>query len=63
MAMKLTITTHDEQTRRDRDYWRRESPESRLSEVERLRMESGKFLYEYPSRLRRTVTITRREQG
>lgn len=63
MVMKLTITTHDEQTRRDRNFWQRQTPESRLSEVERLRIEAGKFLYEYPSRLRRTVKITRRLQG
>jgi len=61
--MKLTITTHDEQTRQDRAFWHRQTPESRLSEVERLREEAGKFLYEYPSRLRRTVEITRRTQG
>ena len=54
--MKLTITTHAEQAKRDRAYWRTRTPEERLDEVERLRMEAGKFLYEYPSRLRRTVT-------
>ena len=57
--MKLTVTTHEEQARRDREYWRSRTPEERLSEVERLRLEAGKFLYEYPSRLRRVVTITR----
>lgn len=37
------------------------SPEERLNQVELLRMEAGKFLYEYPARLRRIVTITRRK--
>ncbi len=55
--MKLTITTHAEQARRDRAYWRSRTPEERLDEVERLRLEAGKFLYEYPSRLRRSVTV------
>ena len=36
------------------------SPEDRLNEVELLRIEGGKFLYEYPTRLRRVIKITRR---
>jgi hypothetical protein len=59
-AMKLAITTHAEQAKQDRAYWRSCTPEERLDAVELLRLEAGKFLYEYPSRLRRTVTITRR---
>ena len=58
--MKLTITTHAEQTSRDRSFWQAQSPDTRLNELERLRLEAGKFLYEYPSRLRRTVAINRR---
>jgi hypothetical protein len=58
--MKMTITTHVEQARQDRAYWHKRTPEERLNEVERLRVEAGKFLYEYPSRLRRTVAIVRR---
>ena len=60
LAMKLTITTHAEQARQDRAYWLKQPPEERLNEVERLRLEAGKFLYEYPSRLRRTVAVTGR---
>ena len=60
MRMELTITTHEEQAKQDRAYWRSRTPEERLDEVERLRLEAGKFLYEYPARLRRVVTITRR---
>ena len=59
-VMKLTITTHAEQAERDRAYWRIRTPEERLDEVERLRREAGKFLYEYTSRLRRTVAVARR---
>ncbi|MCK5862437.1 MAG: hypothetical protein KAH38_08120 [Candidatus Hydrogenedentes bacterium] len=59
--MKLTITTHEEQAEKDRKYWLRRTPEERLSHVEDLRIEAGKFLYdEYPSRLRRIITVTRR---
>ncbi len=58
--MKLTVTTHEEQAKQDRLYWRSRTPEERLDAVELLRIEAGKFLYEYPTRLRRVVTITRR---
>lgn len=36
------------------------SPEDRLNEVELLRIEGGKFLYEYPTRLQRVIKITRK---
>jgi len=58
--MKLKVTTHEEQARYDREYWKSRTPEERLDEVERLRLEAGKFLYEYPARLRRVVKITRK---
>lgn len=35
------------------------SPEKRLDILEQLRLEAGKFLYEYPARLRRTVKVAR----
>jgi len=28
--------------------------------VETLRMEAGRFLYDYPARLRRVITVTRK---
>ena len=49
MKWKLTITNHEEQARSDREFWRSRSPEERLDAVETLRIEAGKFLYEYPS--------------
>ena len=61
--MKLIITTHAEQARSDRAFWSEQPPEARLAEVERLRTEAGRFLYEYPSRLRRTVTICAKDKG
>ena len=47
----------------DRDELQRRlsmTPEERLDEVERLRIEVGKFLYEYPARLQRVVKVIRR---
>lgn len=37
------------------------TPEERLDLVEQLRIHSGKFLYEYPTRLRRIIKVTRRK--
>lgn len=34
--------------------------EERLDEVERLRLEAGKFMYEYPTRLQRVLTAVRK---
>ena len=36
------------------------SPEERLDEVERLRLEAGKFMYEYPARFQRVLTAVRK---
>jgi hypothetical protein len=58
--MKLTITTHEKQSKETRAYWRSRTPEERLDEVERLRLEAGKFLYKYPCRFQKVVTIRRR---
>ncbi len=35
------------------------TPEERLNIVEVLRLESGKFLYEYPTKFRRVVKVIR----
>lgn len=35
--------------------------EERLDLVEQLRIQSGKFLYEYPTRFRRIIKVTRRK--
>lgn len=35
----------------------------RLERVEQLRIESGKFLYEYPTGLQRVLTAVRRLRG
>ncbi len=58
--LRLVVSTHEDQDREDREYWRNRSPEERLEALELLRIESGKLLYDYPARLRRTVTVTRK---
>lgn len=61
MKLKLRVTTHEQLAEEDRNYWLQRTPAERLSEVERLRMEAGKFLYDYPARLQRVVKVTRRK--
>jgi len=62
MDKAITITTQDELEKLDRETWSHASGEERLMEVERLRQEAGKFLYETPFRFRRVLKITRRPQ-
>ena len=61
MVRKIKVYTnfkaHEEEERQRR---RALSPEERLNEVELLRLEGGKFLYEYPAKFRRVIKITRR---
>ncbi len=54
---------HNELSSYDREFSRSLSPEERLNLVELLRIEAGKFLYEYPARLRRITKVTRRTQS
>ena len=59
-ALKIKNTTHEELAAEDKEYMRSLTPEERLSLLETLRQEAGKFAYEYPSRLPRVITVTRR---
>ena len=55
--MKLTITKlHVNNTKKKSS---KQTCEERLEIVEQLRLESGKFLYEYPARLRRIIKVIR----
>jgi hypothetical protein len=56
---RLNVTDQAAQTRADREAWRACTPEERLDAVEALRLQAGKFIYEYPTRLRRLLTVTR----
>jgi hypothetical protein len=61
MERKMRVfQNHEELAKHDHAYFMSLTPEERLDLVEILRLEAGKFLYDYPSRLRRTVTVTRR---
>jgi hypothetical protein len=55
----LRVTDHRTLAAEDRRAWRERTPEERLDAVERLRLESGQFLHEYPARLRRLLTVAR----
>ena len=56
--VRLTVTDQASQMQADREAWRACTPEERLDAVEALRLQAGKFLYEYPTRLRRLLTVT-----
>ena len=57
----INVTNHKEQRENDRKLWRGLSPEERLDIVEKLRIEAGKFLYEYPARMKKVITVTNRK--
>jgi hypothetical protein len=60
MEKKIINTTHEKQAVEDRKFWKEQTPEYRLDVLERLRIEAGKFIYEYPARLQRIITVTRK---
>ncbi len=49
MQKVIRNTTHEEQAREDREFWRKQTPEYRLDILEQLRLQAGRFLYEYPA--------------
>ena len=57
MELKVKITKLHSQEKADWDI--PNNPESRLDIVEQLRLQSGKFLYEYPTRFRRIIKVVR----
>ncbi len=63
VEMKIKKTTHAEQEREDREYYRSLTPQQRLKIVEQLRLQAGKFLYEYPAPFRRVLTVIRKTPG
>jgi hypothetical protein len=58
-AARLNVTDQAAQARADREAWRACTPEQRLDAVEALRLQAGKFIDEYPTRLRRLLTVPR----
>ena len=63
MIKIIEITTHAKQAADDRKFWLSQTPEHRLDAVEKLRLEAGNFLYEYPTRFQRIIRITHWKRG
>ena len=56
--MKITVKNiHDKK----KEEIQASTSEERLDLVEQLRIQSGKFLYDYPARFRRTIRVFRKE--
>ncbi len=62
MKINLKVTNHNKQAIEDRYYWQSKSYEDRLDALEKLRIEAGKFLYEYPGRFQRVIKVTGKAQ-
>lgn len=62
MKKIIKNTTHKKQALEDKKFWQKQTPEYRLHVLEQLRIEAGNFLYEYPTRLQRVISVTRRTQ-
>jgi hypothetical protein len=63
MKKTLTVSTFKKEVAEDKKYWRSKTPEDRLDALEQLRLQSGKFLYEYPARLSRVIEVVRKTQS
>ena len=62
MKKIIKITNHEKQLIEDRKFWQSQTPDYRLDILEKLRLEAGNFLYEYPTRLQRIIRVTRKTQ-
>jgi hypothetical protein len=60
--LSLSVSTFRKEVSEDKKYWRSKTPEDRLDALELLRLQAGKFLYEYPARLSRTIEVVRKAQ-
>jgi hypothetical protein len=62
MKKTLSVSTFKKEISEDKKYWKSKTPEDRLNALEELRLQSGKFLYEYPARLSRVIEIVRKNK-
>ena len=62
MSRRLSNTDQLNESLEQRQYWRSLSPEQRLDIVEQLRLEAGKFLYIYPTRLQKVIRVIRKHE-
>ena len=46
---------------KNKNDYKKMTPEERLNLLELLRLESGKFLYEYPTRFQRVIKVIRKK--
>ncbi|MFA6102913.1 MAG: hypothetical protein WCV67_16305 [Victivallaceae bacterium] len=60
MKKTLSVSTFSKEASEDKEYWRSKTPEERLDALELLRLQSGKFLYEYPARLSRIIEVVKK---
>jgi len=60
MKKTLSVSTFSKEASEDKKYWSSKTPEERLDALELLRLQSGKFLYEYPVRLSRVIKVVRK---
>ena len=58
MELEITVENRHAETKEQE---RIPDPEEALRILEEIRLQSGKFIYEYPARLRRVVEIIRRK--
>ena len=61
--MKMTISVsklHKDNEQNDKQDYFVADPQKALDILERLRIESGKFIYEYPTRFRRVIEVIRK---
>jgi len=58
MQKILISISYKELKKQDLNIRRSMSYEERLNELESIRIQAGKFLYEYPTRLRRIIRVT-----
>ena len=61
MNAKTTVRKLHEASKSNDEY--NNNPEECLDIVERLRIEAGKFIYDYPTTFRRVIKIIRRKSS
>jgi hypothetical protein len=61
MSPSITVRKLHETSKNSDEY--NNNPEECLDIVERLRIEAGKFIYDYPTTFRRVVKIIRRKSS
>ena len=61
MKLSISSTSHEKLAHDNLNEWKAMTPEERLDLVETLRLEAGRFLYEYPAPFQRVIEVIRRK--